>query len=399
MVSLKHFSLFIAALLPLLFIFSCTNKKVQAGETVVIDFDKIISDTGRVDLSDFVSSLEYVPLETNDSCLLTNFPVVQYVSSDYILVNASKNKKDIPPLLFDRQGNFIRRIGRFGQSPGELAGVPDNGYIGTNNHIYLYVNGASMSVYEYAEDGKCVRSNTLSKSSLYSEPYPSRYPPMFYFGGNGTDLAVIYTDFDSTRIYRGTSGDTLLIRYPGKYEVFATFVESKVPHDRYKYTAMYIPIIDYTRPDCFGYFDYLSQRYIRFYYDGRIEYPYEFRCSKQSPAPDPFLASKPWFLHEFYETDRYLFIGLIADQSYMICYDKKNKKSYCTTSNGFSNDVDGGLPSFWPSGVTSDGKLYMVRSVPQIKEAAIQSDNTAFRAFADRLKEEDNNVLIFAELK
>ena len=211
----QYFMSFIPSFLSLLFVFGCTtNKTVRTEETAVLDFDEIIPDTGRMNLSDFVSSPEYVPLETNDSCLLTDFPSVKYISSDYILVNASKNKEDVPPLLFDRQGNFIRRIGRFGQGPEELAGVPDNGCIETNDHIYLYVNDASMSVYEYTEDGKYVRSNTLSKSPLYSEPYTSHYPPMFYFGGNGTDLAVVYTDFDSTRIYRGTSGDTSLIRYP-----------------------------------------------------------------------------------------------------------------------------------------------------------------------------------------
>ena len=63
------------------------------------------------------------------------------------------------------------------------------------------------------------------------------------------------------------------------------------------------------------------------------------------------------------------------------------------------NDVDRRLPFFCPDGVTVDGKIYMVRSALQIKEAAMQSDNAEFRAFADRLKEDDNDILIFAELK
>ena len=72
-------------------------------------------------LGDLVESVEYVPLETNDKCLIGE--LFSYdISKNYILVCCNQTKT---VYLFKRDGSFVRQIGGLGQGPGEHLGVND----------------------------------------------------------------------------------------------------------------------------------------------------------------------------------------------------------------------------------------------------------------------------------
>jgi hypothetical protein len=70
---------------------------------------------GDLQLSDIVESVDYIPLETNDNCLLkTISPYHFIVSENHILIKSQSTL-----YLFNRSGKFIAQIGRVGQGPGE----------------------------------------------------------------------------------------------------------------------------------------------------------------------------------------------------------------------------------------------------------------------------------------
>ncbi|MDR2120443.1 MAG: 6-bladed beta-propeller, partial [Tannerella sp.] len=60
-----------------------------------------------------VSELEYIPLETTKNCLVSRLHNV-YMIGDNLLVNDMFNL-----YIFDRQGKFIRPVGRRGQGPSD----------------------------------------------------------------------------------------------------------------------------------------------------------------------------------------------------------------------------------------------------------------------------------------
>lgn len=62
-------------------------------------------------------SIQYIPLETTDSCLISNLLNLQ-VTTDYMFMYNGKTEE---VLQFDRKGKFIRRVGRQGNGPGEYS--------------------------------------------------------------------------------------------------------------------------------------------------------------------------------------------------------------------------------------------------------------------------------------
>ena len=79
-----------------------------------LSFTVDVSTDSSVLLSEIADQVDMIQLETNDDTFLNDIRQVE-LFDDYLLV------KDVQPELFvfDRQGNFIRKIGKSGQGPGE----------------------------------------------------------------------------------------------------------------------------------------------------------------------------------------------------------------------------------------------------------------------------------------
>ncbi len=75
-------------------------------------------ETAKTRLSDLIQSIKYIPLETNENCLIQRYHIFD-VSSRYILLYATLNNI----YLFDRSGRFITEIGKRGLGPGEYYSI------------------------------------------------------------------------------------------------------------------------------------------------------------------------------------------------------------------------------------------------------------------------------------
>ena len=70
--------------------------------------------TVEMKASDLIQDPEYIPLETNDSCLIRNGATF-YATDDYIVSIARRQI-----YLFDRRtGRFVREIGKAGEGPND----------------------------------------------------------------------------------------------------------------------------------------------------------------------------------------------------------------------------------------------------------------------------------------
>lgn len=91
-------------------------------------------------MSELLSSVEYIPLETNDSCLLDELSKLLY-SKDYIY--ASSNGEI---MKFDKEGHFVGKLSRLGNASFEYASIVDYDVVYRDGKTEIWVahsNGIS----------------------------------------------------------------------------------------------------------------------------------------------------------------------------------------------------------------------------------------------------------------
>lgn len=106
--------------------FNCFS---QTPIEISLDPEEIeVSDLG---LGDIAESIEYIPLETKDECLIGENVYFDFDETHIIIGYYNCNTL----YLFDRQGHFIRTIGTKGEGPREFNGI-HNIFL-NSNHIVI----------------------------------------------------------------------------------------------------------------------------------------------------------------------------------------------------------------------------------------------------------------------
>lgn len=95
------------------FFFGCTDKE-SIEEYPIIDVVGSVEKYQRVYCSDYFSSIELIPLETREDCLLSNASFPKIILKDSIIFIAGDRL-----YAFDTSGKFLNQIGEKGQGPHE----------------------------------------------------------------------------------------------------------------------------------------------------------------------------------------------------------------------------------------------------------------------------------------
>ncbi len=108
------------SIMIILFLFiGCFNKKNGnqsiSSENIKIDIDSI-DKNDTVYFTDIFSDYKIIPLETKKECLVGQINSIRFCD-DKIVVLDSRIGKAV--FVFDRNGKFIRKIGKIGKGPGE----------------------------------------------------------------------------------------------------------------------------------------------------------------------------------------------------------------------------------------------------------------------------------------
>ncbi len=127
----------IAGMILSLFIQGCKQPEIYDLDFRVDKFEK----KENLALDDYCHDITVIPLETTDSCLLSDISLVYKAGKDLIITSGNK------VFLFDDQGNFIRRIGRKGRGPDEYLFVFNILYRESKQLIYL-VDMKKILVYD-----------------------------------------------------------------------------------------------------------------------------------------------------------------------------------------------------------------------------------------------------------
>ena len=96
------------------------SKTPNIIENIAIDIDK---DTFYSEFpnSECFSNTQYIPLETNNNCLIATLDKVLFFNNSYYILDTKEDQV----LVFDKKGKFLSKIGRMGKGPGEFISVDD----------------------------------------------------------------------------------------------------------------------------------------------------------------------------------------------------------------------------------------------------------------------------------
>ena len=129
---------------------SCSEKK-PAVKYPVID---VVNNTGnyqRVYCSDYFSSIEIIPLETNRNCFIGEgrFPIL---NDSFIFISGGSNGV---LYVFDRHGKFLNQIGAIGRGPGEYL-IGSNVFLNQDTPSIFIADYSNIIEYEF--NGKFIGS-------------------------------------------------------------------------------------------------------------------------------------------------------------------------------------------------------------------------------------------------
>ena len=104
---------------------SCTstNNKDQGKNGSVLYFDVENWDKNSVIPQDIIRSLTFIPLETNENCLITRVRKIIPFNDKYYILDSSQSNSSV--LIFDFSGKFLGTIGKYGYGPGEFIMLSD----------------------------------------------------------------------------------------------------------------------------------------------------------------------------------------------------------------------------------------------------------------------------------
>lgn len=413
-----------------IFLTASCEKKRDAISVKAISVADAIGNYNILNLSDFAKEIEYIPLETNNTVLVSTV-ILQIISeNDKILILdvTSANKNNC--YLFDNKGNFFCKIGQHGQGPDDYLQI-DNVSV-HDNFIFLM---ARHKILIYDFNGHLVENINLQSNEIpleYRESAMRRiiplkkdhfvanvitrigyYPTAFLFetyqskivkineypssvildkmrpGYGGDELGTIYRYNDVVRIYKPTNDTVFTIGKNkemkdvfffelGKYKPTLAYFEFKVggsdvmqmatQHKNLRKTFIFPRTIHESRNHLFISFDFGN-------YAPEL---FTFITHTGSQGTNPFVYSV---------FNKYTGVLTLMRQPIREIL-------------GFNNDIDNG-PVIWPHYISSKDELVTYISVEEFLGYydKIEKPTPQMAEIAKKVKFDDNQIVIIAKLK
>jgi hypothetical protein len=339
-------------------------------------------------LSDFANNIKYIPLETNDSCLLSNISYL-CLTQENIFISDTKVLYQ-----FDENGRFIRQIGKIGRGPGEHGSRIKFAVDELNNEIYILSDPSFISVYNF-ETGKFIRNFDYNFQIASFEVF------------SHSDLVLFTKEFNALRdisslndVYLSDNLGNLIDSIPDKERL-------KNRNNVAGYVHLYK---NYQELFYMGTFKNILYRldeglnkipYVNFNLDNKISWEELIIEPNMGNKLDDFI-----IIYKPLENLNYFFltiqIGVPQNREERVLrnmlYNKKSGELFPTI--GFINDVDMGM-TFWPQFINQNKMIgfyqaFEIIDFVQSNKETINFSNK-FLKLIDSLKIEDNPVLVIVE--
>lgn len=372
----------------ILIISSCNteNSDKRTGSTgrpYLIDLEGGIKNIESVKLSTIGKKLEYIPLETDTTCLLRRIEHAA-IGDSFILVTDGEKL-----FSFGKNGEFLRQIGSAGRGPGEYSRVAD--FIIDENSREIYVlSSRTVLVYDYNGQFKReFKTDFPSSQFIMSDSNSLVFHPFNLAMGT---IEPVYSWY-----FIDKSGKVRMKLINTLKRVNKAVIVPYSPLYMYNGTPHFM---EFGVDTLYDFDNFQKKPYAIFHY-GNIKMP-----------PDPTMSEVPsingkiW-VSDVQETEKSLFIKIWWDLSDSITncvFDKSSSGFSVLRENGFLNDIDGGV-IFWPIEIPDDNTFIgyaeaydLIKHIKnnQLDKVKAYDKRRAdhLKSIAEKLNETSNPVLI-----
>jgi len=192
----------------ILTVFACTAEKDENSNGVrIIPVEDNIGNFTDLNLSDLAKDIKYIPLEKNSDCILSGDLSLRACGDNFILLDRGRIF-----MVFDKEGKFIRSVGRSGKGPEE------------------YLSARQFSVDE--EEGRIDICSIFDKKMIsysiegdFLGEFPLPYPTNYYAAepGGGFHIASYRQNQLDGKLFRFThldySGEIKYRHFEGPVEL------------------------------------------------------------------------------------------------------------------------------------------------------------------------------------
>jgi hypothetical protein len=422
------------ALLAIIII-SCSRDNNSYSSLAEINIEKNVGKFEKLQLSDYIDDVQYIPLDT-DPVLLGRIYQLDFYKG-MIAVRDLENC-----ILYDTSGSYIAKIGNRGQGPGEYM-YNINFRIGRNGKIYIHDSVRGILIYDlnstfirkfdpeintisadFSTGFTSVKSWALYNDSLFLGQIPNRT-------GKEDSKAVIFDDSGKTiktfqnwiflnrkdLVFSDREDHANIYQFDGK-----TFFKEDINdtlffiNDQYLLEpAYYFNLGKYGEPDSNRELDRSSAEwkssanyiYIRNVYEQKTHFFIDLRFyENHSPVKRDKPVEKYGSISEYYT---FTVLGVFDKFTKELVISEPSRIDNKFLNTGLYNDFDGGL-NFYPKERVNDSTLAMWIDAYIIKEhvaSEVFKNSTPkypekkkeLEELAARLAENDNPVLMIAKLK
>jgi len=191
-----------------------------------------------LNLSDFAESIELIPLETRDDCLIGWIPEIKATQNHYILISGVGVTDFQHLYVYDKQGKFVRQISSRGQGGEEFLEVRDIDVIGDS----IIKMGDVYALRTFNLEGKQLSSKRI-EGTVDEIVSMKGKTIMFQFANR-----------------EAVSAEDILYQFDEKDNLQTDFFE--VPYMASRITSFFVNSRALTRDDEFVYFHFPHNNYI-----------------------------------------------------------------------------------------------------------------------------------------
>jgi hypothetical protein len=403
---MKTFKL-IVILFALSLIHSCNNNDSTPTATTTIDLTG--TPKKKFNISTIAKSIKYVPLETNDSCIIGTVNQIIICNDRYILTDVN-NVNSV--FCFDFNGKFITKIGNQGEGPGEYR-IPDYVFYDFVEESIYILDDRGRKIIKYDKNGTFISETRLEViADCVSKLTNERY--------------AIYTRFDDISAYNGDNNYSNIYITDENIHIIKKFI----PYSQNINSANIIGVVN---PFCSFSNDSVS---VIIPYDNNIYHVNSINCFPaysidfgKHNMPDNFFRdiitskySNPMFtikyindgnfsyLMSFMESRDWLNLNYKKNGKLTTCYYSKKTGEVFETYYPLNNDVDGAF--FFPLMATDGYNFYSIVYPYTLK--LLQKDNKEIKGLftnkeihpskeivklSNLVNENDNPIIVIVSMK
>lgn len=155
---MKVMNINICISLVLVCVLSLSCKQENKFDTSCLLINSEFTGKDCAKLSDFVESIEIIPLETNQECLIENIGKIVKHKDFYYIASASNVLNKI--LVFDKNGRFVYGLDKRGLGPHEYIDIGDFDVIDNDRIVIVSHSNPGIYVYDMVKDS-CVLHKSI----------------------------------------------------------------------------------------------------------------------------------------------------------------------------------------------------------------------------------------------